>query len=709
MSNALKYALQTFNPDGSRRSSPGFGVPRSGSSTFAGDGSYKGPAFAIGKSSGSNAISFALPATGQLPPPAKSAAAAGNSPLRVPQRAMVIGEPIPVVFGRRRGTVGGVLVFPPATEARFENTNTTITSRYHMVLGEGQIGSVQVRDARNGESRIGTFSQNYSKRAGDWTPGNFATSHGGVTPIFPQYTGGGGNYSDITTIEAGATFHHDSDEWKTAWNFFVREGMTIERGRLADGVVGASDNIADLVLWAWQRSSRVPLAMIDMDSMVAAAKFVEANGLWCNGLFEDSANLGDFVIRILPFFLLRETRVGGKYGLRPLLPANADGSINTDPIEPRWLLDERIIKPDSFQRTNVEASVRRAPILNVIWRQQADETDIAVPRTLPIGTSNGTDKPEQRDLSLFCTSELHASRAGSYEYARRVLTGHTATVKLRPGSQTGRIEEGDVVQVYLRVEADGDAPWFYNYYYQIESVGADFTGEETLSLSHFPVDADGRSLLADAVVRAPVTGIILPSERTGPSGDVAGRDTDTSVPAGSTGGTPFTPPGQPGLPPFTPPEQPPEPPAPPAPGDPVIPGRPAPPPAEPQEPGEPYQRKRWAISGYTYTGFNAWGYFGEYASSKPEVLATRKVYGSPVPDNVANNPDQVLLTFSLEVPNTTIDSTGHIFINGTQTVELLNGRFTLYQTAFYGGGLLWDGDYSYTITEVVLPEAESFN
>jgi hypothetical protein len=129
----------------------------------------------------------------------------------------------------------------------------------------------------------------------------------------------------------------------------------------------------------------------------------------------------------------------------------------------------------------------------------------------------------------------------------------------------------------------------------------------------------------------------------------------------------------------------------------------------PQDPEGPYQRKRWVISGYTYTGFNAWGYFWAYASSKPEVLATRKVYGSPVPDNVANNPDQVLLTFSLEVPNTTIDSTGHIFMNGTQTVELLNGRFTLYQTAFYGGGLLWDGDYSYTITEVVLPEAESFN
>jgi hypothetical protein len=282
-------------------------------------------------------------------------------------------------------------------------------------------------------------------------------------------------------------------------------------------------------------------------------------------------------------------------------------------------------------------------------------------------------------------------------------------VKLRTGSQTGRIKEGDVVQVYLRVEADGDAPWFYNYYYQVESVGLDFTGEETLSLTHFPVDADGRSLLADAVVRAPVTGIILPSQRTGPSGDVAGRDTDTSVPAGSIGGTPFTPPGQPGLPPFTPPEQPPEPPAPPAPGDPVIPGRPVPPPAVPQEPEEPYQQKRWVISGYTYSGFNAWGSPYAYASSKPEVVGSTKLYGpagwlggGDVPASVTNNPDVVFLRFSLEVANTTIDSMGHITINGIGGLDLLNGRFTQYNSPIYGGQLLWDGDYSYTIQEVTL-------
>jgi hypothetical protein len=127
-----------------------------------------------------------------------------------------------------------------------------------------------------------------------------------------------------------------------------------------------------------------------------------------------------------------------------------------------------------------------------------------------------------------------------------------------------------------------------------------------------------------------------------------------------------------------------------------------PPPAVPQDPEEPYQQKRWVISGYTYSGFNAWGFAYAYASSEPEVTGARKLYGSPVPANVTNNPDVVSINFQLEVANTTIDSTGHITINGNGGLDLLNGRFTQYNSPIYGGGLLWDGDYSYTIQEVAL-------
>lgn len=507
--SSLKSWMRDFNPDGTRRPTA----------------SRIAPPVATQVQSG------------LLPPPAATEAAAGNSPLQVPQAAMAIGEPVPVIFTRRRGTVGGVLTFPRATEAAFTNDATTVTSRYHCVLGEGRMGDVQVRDVRNGECRIGSFSQNYNQRAGTWAPGNTATAQTGYTvPTFPTYTGGGGSYSGLTTFEASATFPGGSDDWRTSWNAFIRDGLIIERGRLLDGVAGASDNIADLVLWAWQRSSRVPAAMLDIASLTAAARFCEANGLWCNGEFGASENLESWLTRLLPYFLLRQTRVGGRYGLRPLVPTNGDGSIKTTAITPDFVLTEQVVAVDSLTIDYTEASVRRAPVFQLLWRQQNSDTEVPIPRTLAVGDPNSPGPFEQHDLSQFATTELHAARVGAYRFARQTLSTHTATVRLRGGTQSGQISEGDIVQLYLKVEPDRDQAGTFNRFYVVESVGNAWTGEETLTLSHFPVDSSGRSLIALAVAGATSSGVMLPEQRTGSSCDVAGRSTDTSVPAKTTSG-----------------------------------------------------------------------------------------------------------------------------------------------------------------------------
>ena len=479
--------------------------------------------------------------SGQLPPPANAAAAAGNSPLQVPQAAMVVGEPIPVIWGRRRGNVGGVLVFPRATEARFENDATTVTSRYHMVIGEGRLPDIQRRDVRLGECRIGTFSQNHNQRAGSWTPGNFATAQTAYTvPTFPTYTGGGGNYQGLTTFEAGASFAGGSDDWRTGWNVFLRGGTIVERGRLLDNAVDSSDNLADLVLWALQRSGRAPDAMIDLTSLASAAQFLEANGFWCNGEFSASANLGDWLIRILPDFLLRETKIGGKFGLRPLVPTNSDGTINSGTIIPSWLLTEAAIVPDSFQIDYSEAASRRPVAMAMLWRQQQDDTDVPIVRTLTVGDVNASGPVEQHDLSQFATTENHAAKVGAYLYARRTLSTHSATVKLKAGTQTGTLAEGDVVQVYLQGITSREPAVPFNRYYQVESIGHSLAGEETLQLSHFPVDSSGRSLIALAVASATGPGQILTSNRTGGSCDLAGASTSTNVPSKSTSGTPIS-------------------------------------------------------------------------------------------------------------------------------------------------------------------------
>ena len=477
--------------------------------------------------------------SGNLPPPAAAAAAAGNSPLQVPQAAMAIGEPIPVIWGRRRGNVGGVLAFPRATEARFENNSSTVTSRYHMVIGEGRIPDIQRRDVRCGECRIGTFSQNESARAGSWAPGNFATAASfSWTPT--NFTGGGGNYQGLSTFEAGATFAGGSDDWRTAWNVFLRGGTIVERGRLLDSTVDSSDNIADLVLWALQRSGRVPDGMIDFPSLVAAARFVEVNGLWCNGEFSSSTNLGDWLVGILPQFLLRETKGAWRFGLRPLVPTNSDGTITTTAITPRWVLTEAAIKPGTYQIEYSDTAISGPTPLAMLWRQQHDDTDVPIVRTLIVGDPNAPGPAEQHDLSQFATSENHAAKVGAYKFTRRTLSTHTASVVLTPGNQTGQIAEGDIVQIYLQVITSREPASVINRFYVVESLGYNLAGEETLSLSHFPVNSSGQSLIALAVAAAVGTGTILPSNRTGSSCDLPGAAADTSVPARTTSGTPFS-------------------------------------------------------------------------------------------------------------------------------------------------------------------------
>jgi nucleoid-associated protein YgaU len=508
---ALLNWRESFNPDGTRRQAA------------VGQQPLSLPVIAPGATEAES---------GRLPPPAQAAEAAAQTPLNSPQQAMAIGEPVPVVFCRRRNNIGGVLLFPKATEAAFSNSSTQQTARYHCVLGVGPMGSIQVRDFRVGACRVGTFSQNFDKRAGTWAPGNTATVQSGYqVPTFPTACGGGGAYTGLSTLEFSNTTVGGSDDWRLGCNVFAREGLTVTR---LLGGSGASDNFVDLLLWALQRSSRVPAAMIDMASFTAAARFLDVNGLFCNGEFTESGNLADFMVRMLPYFLLRETRIGGKYGLRPLVPINTDGTIDTNTLAPDWVLTESVILPGSFSQEWSDAGTRLAPRLVMMWRQQ-DDTSLPIVRTLHVGLGR-SGPPEQHDLSQFCASEIHASRVGAYLHGRRYLSTHTANCTLLPGSQTGRINQGDVVAVNLPLitgrEADGAiADW-----YAVESVTPAADGSETLTLSHFPVDSMARSLLALQVAGATAPGSLLPYHPIGAC-DVPGRSTDQSVPASSTRGS----------------------------------------------------------------------------------------------------------------------------------------------------------------------------
>jgi hypothetical protein len=465
--------------------------------------------------------------------PLTEAAAIGSSNLDVAQRSVTIGEMVPIVFGRRRGAIGGVLISPGATEARFENSLTNeVTASYHLVLSEGELPGVEVRDVFQRSCRVGSFTQTYNRRAGSWLPGNFIIDRGGsyTKPEASYYCGTGGTYEDMTT---GSYVIEDVPNGDTRWDrqvhLFCRGGMQLTR--LRDGVYGPSDNLADLALYLVRKTSRVPESLIDVRSFRTAAVFTDNLGLWFNGVLDSSANLEDFLAQFGGDFLLMKTKRGGKIGMRSLLPSTSAGLIDIEPIVPVYRFTENHIIPGSFAIDYVPLGDRKPFVALMTWRQQPTD-DIGIIRTTEVRyAGTAIDGPyEQHDVSLFCTSENHAVKAGTYKVSKRRHVSHTLQVRVRPGSYNTTLSQGDIVQVRLQRVTPSAPPGEHNFLYEVDRIGKARTGELTLDLTHFPVDDQGRSLVALDVAAAIGGGVLLDTGKSGTSCDVNADDDDT-VPA----------------------------------------------------------------------------------------------------------------------------------------------------------------------------------
>jgi len=422
-----------------------------------------------------------------------------------------------------------VLISPPATEARFEDdASSNITASYHLVLSEGQIDSIQVRDVFQRSCRVGSFTQTYDRRAGTFTPGNFIDN----TPNLeaPTYCGTSGTYDGLSTMAFSVTIPAGFDQWDRQVHCFIRGGIYVPR--LLDSVTGPSNNVADLLLYLLRNSSRVPEAMIDTaTSFLAAATFTNANGFWFNGVVSESTNLRDWISNTLQYFLLRQARIGGKEALKPLVPTNANGTIKTTAVSWVFTFTEQHIIPDSFEITYSSLADRKPFCATVLWRQQ-DDLGIPVMRTAEVRyTGTAVDGPyEQHDLSGFCSTENHAVKVGAYILSKRKHVTHRLQIGVKPDGYNSTLAAGDLVRVRLDRIASTGANSVHDYLYEVDRIGKTITGEVQLDLTHFPVDANLASVVAQEVNAATGSGLLLPTGLSGITCDV-NSSADTSVPA----------------------------------------------------------------------------------------------------------------------------------------------------------------------------------
>jgi hypothetical protein len=475
--------------------------------------------------------------SGLISPPLEASAAKGNSQLDVQQRAIQIGETIPIVFGRRVSNIGGVFVSPGATEGRFANNATTndLSLKLRLVLSEGELDLLGATDLFQGPCRRGSWNQVYNQRAGTWTPGNFIVAVAGKELWdCPFYCGTNGSYGGLTTLSYETTHLDGDSDWNKQVHVFVRGGIRVTR--ILDSIVGPSNNVIDLALYLIRESSRFPETLLDLDAMEDAALFCDVNGLFYNGEFKDSTNLEDWLEGISSNFLLRVSDKEGKKGLRPRLPVNNDGTINTTKIAWVYTFTEDQLLPDGFEIDYIGLEDRKPICAQMLWRQQPDD-DIGFIRTLEVRMAGlAPDGPyEQYDMTQFCASENHAAKIGAYRVAARHYITHTLRLRVSPDTFNTFLATGDVVRVRLRRETTSGTVDFHDYLYEVERIGKNISGVVDLDLIHFPIDAQGRSLLALAVIDAVGNGIVIPTGRTDFSCD-AGATIDDDGIAGTGGG-----------------------------------------------------------------------------------------------------------------------------------------------------------------------------
>jgi len=451
----------------------------------------------------------------------KEEAAKGNTSLDERQRAIQIGEPVPIIFGRRvtvgSSDIGGVFVAPGCTSGRFVNDGTTnaLTVNLQLILSQGQIGDIKENQLYQWACRVGTWKRAYNERASSWQPGTTITNVANKTTWdnIPSYPGTDAVFTDLTCLSYTNSFDDGDRTWDRQIYVYVENGLKVTR--ILDSTLGSSNNFIDLAIYLIKQSKRLPDDMIDDTSMLAAANFLEANSFLCNGVVSQSQNLEDFLTQTGNQFLLRLSEKDGKKCFKPRLPVNADHTINsTNAVSYVYAFTEDHILDGSFEIEYIPITERQDAKALVMWKQQNDN-DLPIIRTSEVQQS-GVSNPViiQYDLSQWCCSESHAIKYAAYQIAKRRYITHSLRISVRPSTFNSTLALGDIVRVKLRRETNAGTVDYHDYLYEVERIQKATTGVIELDLIHFPVDANKKSIVAQAVVAATPVGTVISSSRT---------------------------------------------------------------------------------------------------------------------------------------------------------------------------------------------------
>lgn len=341
---------------------------------------------------------------------------------------------------------------------------------------------------------------------------------------------------------------------------YMKNGLDVER--LTDGGTGPSNLFTDLLWYLATNTDTgagniIDPSLIDRDQLAATGSYLRKNRLFFDDAVSQPTNLRTWLSEKAPSMLCFVAIKNGKLSVNPALPTDSNGLIaNVAPKISAMFTDGNIIE-GSFSLEWLELEERKLFQAAVIYRR-SPVNKLPQQETIVVRYANsGGDALPLEEFSLsHITSHSHAIKAAKYFLALRKHITHTVTFRtlpyglsLAPGEfimvaveqspyspANNGIVKADGTVISITALADGSYDVYYwdrsqsevgegtlqiaggiaqnlrntvfslktaltaTQVYQVEALDVDQDGIVTVKASSFPVDSQGRSLVAADVV-----------------------------------------------------------------------------------------------------------------------------------------------------------------------------------------------------------------
>jgi len=235
---------------------------------------------------------------------------------------------------------------------------------------------------------------------------------------------------------------------------YLKDGIDIERLE-SNNDIGPSDNFASAAYWMLTNAEaslgrELSPRLIDKDSFIHAAKFMDKTRLRFDGAVTDQVNIRTFLTGLAPLYLCNFVIKNGKFALTPAVPTDNDGNMITGPMPIQMMFTDSTIIDGTFNFEYINQN-EREDFRAVIEYRDMPVNGLSQNKTIAVKwkTEPGTPPAEEAiDASQFVTRRGHAFTAARYLLSVRRRVDHTVKFKTVP--QGVKLAPGD----YFRINTE---------------------------------------------------------------------------------------------------------------------------------------------------------------------------------------------------------------------------------------------------------------